>query len=466
MNLVKPFEDDNWVTFRVSDLRLRGDFPTNLRIKKHKNTPNLYAHWLPDLKDDPREIQKGKKRLDYSKSMNTDDPVDASKRAITWVKELQDELRDKKNLRDGLYKNTLKDYWEIYYKQEVSKREVKENFKRWNREEKLKWNSPSYGLNNQSWSGISVDQITRNDYVKYFDSIEKRVLKETKGKKNGSGMKEQQKTLINKLLSYAESDFTGHSFPTFPTISKNKRRDQVNHFKRDEFDLLMKRISELSEGAVQSAITPEQYNSLPYTPFNRKNVRNWVDLHDAIFLMWFFYLRPQDMYVLRSEWFEERDEDWVLNLETTKQDRQKHTTTHYRPDAPKYVKRIFGRKPEGFVIFPEVQRDSKEIANNRVLLNLNFLLKSVIDECIPKFPEKDKKWVTLRHTSLRLTLEEDRDLWVPPQINSFSDNAHTSPDMLRQTYINYIESESTAKRSRKNIRGGAWELFRGTKGKK
>ena len=181
MNLVKPFKDDNWVTFRVSDINLRGDYPSNLRIKKHKNTPNLYAHWLPDLKDDPREIQKGKKRLDYSKSMNTDDPVDASKRAITWVKELQDELRDKKNLRDGLYKNTLKDYWEIYYKQEVSKREVKENFKRWNREEKLKWNSPSYGLNNQSWSGISVDQITRNDYVKYFDSIEKRVTESNIG---------------------------------------------------------------------------------------------------------------------------------------------------------------------------------------------------------------------------------------------------------------------------------------------
>ncbi len=65
-----------------------------------------------------------------------------------------------------------------------------------------------------------------------------------------------------------------------------------------------------------------------------------------------FYLRAKDMYRLKSEWFINlQDDEWVLNLETTKKDRQLHKTTHFRQDAGSYIKRILQRKPEGYLIF-------------------------------------------------------------------------------------------------------------------
>ena len=56
---------------------LRGSYPRDLRIKKTKKTNNLYAHFLPDVEDDPRP-NAGRsisgKRITISESMKTDDP--------------------------------------------------------------------------------------------------------------------------------------------------------------------------------------------------------------------------------------------------------------------------------------------------------------------------------------------------------------------------------------------------------
>ena len=62
---------------------------------------------------------------------------------------------------------------------------------------------------------------------------------------NGSGIKGQQKTLINKLLSIAEGDFIGHSFPNFPKISKEYK--QVKHLNHTEWDTLYRQIFDLGE---------------------------------------------------------------------------------------------------------------------------------------------------------------------------------------------------------------------------
>ena len=56
------------------------------------------------------------------------------------------------------------------------------------------------------------------------------------------------------------------------------------------------------------------YQSLPYTPFNNKNVRNWLDLFDAINLQWFFYFRAEDMYRLTAEWIRKIDDGYVCDL--------------------------------------------------------------------------------------------------------------------------------------------------------
>ncbi len=454
----------DWTTLNVaSDFRLKGSYPQNLRIKRLPHTPILYAEWLPAIEDDHREHQgrskggKGK-RLTIRISTETSDPHEAAKVAVKLWEKKQDEFRQKKDEEEGKTKNPFSYYWDKYFFSECKNREsTNRNFNRWKRDEVLKWEAEEWGLSQQPWSQRSVDLITASDFKEYFDLIEKRSRK--LNRTNGSGMKGQQKTLINKLLRLAEDDFPGHSFPSFPKISKQK--NQVRHFNRPQWDLLLKTVFELGGESSKTAVTPKQYQSLEFSYYNRNNIRNWVDLHDALFLMWFFYLRPEDMYRLKSEWFVESGDEWICNLETTKKDRPRHQTTHYRGDAPLYLKRIFGRKPSGYAIFPHLKRPLGNPADSGVLGNLNFLLKHAIDLCLPDFPVKERKWMTLRHTALRLTLEDDRDLWIPPDINSFAENAHTSPQMLRETYINYIESESTAKKSRKKIKSGNWSLQRG-----
>ena len=76
------------------------------------------------------------------------------------------------------------------------------------------------------------------------------------------------------------------------------------------------------------------------------------------------------------------------------------------------------------------------------------------------FPASGRKWTTIRHTAFRLTLEEDPALAIPPKINSFADNGHTSPDQLRNTYLRYIDAERTARESRQTIGEGKWTMVK------
>ena len=57
----------------------------------------------------------------------------------------------------------------------------------------------------------------------------------------------------------------------------------------------MNTIIELSDGAAQREISFEEYSHLEYNENNRQNQRNWVDLYDAIWINYFFFLRSQDI---------------------------------------------------------------------------------------------------------------------------------------------------------------------------
>ena len=47
---------DNWTTLNVArDLRIRGSYPQDLRVKRHVRTKNLIAEFLPSVEDDTRE---------------------------------------------------------------------------------------------------------------------------------------------------------------------------------------------------------------------------------------------------------------------------------------------------------------------------------------------------------------------------------------------------------------------------
>ena len=440
-------------TISVNQIIKRGSFPSNLRIKRITgNTNNLFAQFLPIEENDYRPFagrcKGGKgKRILMQKSMGTDDVLEAAKRAIIWIEEIEEKGREVKLNKENDEKNSLHHYWKIYFEKEISLRETERNFNRWKREELLKWQAEEYGIANQGWSKISCDRINRRDYEDYFALLEKRAR--LNNGSNGSGIKGQQKTLINKLLSLAESDFIGHSFPTFPKISKEYK--QVKHFTSEEWNILYRHIFELGKGQDAVIFSEHDYQSLPYTPFNNKNVRNWLDLFDAINLEWFFYFRAEDMYRLKAEWFRKTDDGYVCDLETTKKDRPKHTTTHYRSDGGKFMYRLLKRKPKGYLIFPDMQRPIGNAADSRVLKKLNDLLKVAIQECLPDFPVANRNWTTLRHTAFRLTLEDDSTLGIPPKINAFADNGHTSPDQLRKTYLRYMELEATAKQARENI---------------
>ena len=438
-------------TISVNQVIKRGSFPSNLRIKRIFNSNNLQAQYLPEPENDYRPFEgrckggKGK-RIVMQKSMGTEDVLEAAKRAVLWVDEVKSKSIQVKKYSDG-QSNSLIYYWKIYFEQEKRVRENERNFARWCREELLKWQAEGYGIEKQDFAKISVDRINRKDFEDYFNLLEIRA-RQNNGT-NGSGIKGQQKTLIRKLLALAETDFVGHSFPNFPKITKEYK--QVKHLNHAEWDTLNRHIFELGDGQDAVAFSSELYQALPFSNFNRKNVRNWVDLYDAINLQWFFYLRAEDMYRLKAEWFKEIDGNYYCDLETTKKDRPKHRTTHYRPDAKAFMKRLLQRKPKGYLIFPHLDRPVNNEADSSVLLTLNFLLKDAIEGCLPKFPISARKWTTIRHTAFRLTLEENKSLGVPPEINAFAENGHTSADQLRSTYLKYIDLEGTAQKSREQI---------------
>ena len=200
-------------------------FPSNLYLNRRSHTPILYASWLPPEEDDPRP-KTGKKRRAYQKSTGTDNERQGALTAIYWVKEKQRNIvLEMKNKEEQSTQKSLADYWEIYLPEFIESKKDRNSFEKLVRDEKNKWNSPTYGLSKEEFAQKNVDLISRKDYESYFKTLSK-------------GMQSQQKTLIKKLIEIAESDFIGHQFPSFPTITKPQKQ-QVKHFQRDEWEKLM-----------------------------------------------------------------------------------------------------------------------------------------------------------------------------------------------------------------------------------
>ena len=162
-------------TISVNQVIKRGSFPQNLRIKRIFNSNNLFAQFLPIEENDYRpyagRCKEGKgKRIVMQKSMGTDDLLEAAKRAIIWIEEIEEKGREVKLKKESEGKNTLHQYWKIYFDREILVRETERNFARWKREEILKWEAEEYGIANQGWSKISCDRINRRDFEEYFQS--------------------------------------------------------------------------------------------------------------------------------------------------------------------------------------------------------------------------------------------------------------------------------------------------------
>ena len=77
--------------------------------------------------------------------------------------------------------NSLHKYWDEYFQRECRTRQNRRNFKRWKREELLKWDAEEYGIKNQKWSQFSADLIGRGDFEDYFSVLEARAKKANGG---------------------------------------------------------------------------------------------------------------------------------------------------------------------------------------------------------------------------------------------------------------------------------------------
>ena len=454
---------DGWKTLNVSEVfAIRGSYPRDLRIfRKPDKSPNIYARFLPLPTEDPRPNQgrtKGGKRLTVDASMETTDPKQAAKDAVNWVQRKTKEFREALDKSDGKPFKSLSDYWDVYFPDECQKREVDRGFTKWKREELRKWNADVYGIKNQLWAKKSCDLITPSDYKDYFSLLEKQA-KKNRGT-NGSGIKADAKTLINKLLGLASEDFLGHQFPSFPTIKKQKR--QVTHIRLEDWEMLLKTVNDLSAGAARKTLTVKQYNELDFRSGNRINQRNWVDLYDALLLEWFFYLRSEDMKRLRVEWFKKSGTKKVIcNLQEVKGNRGIHETEHYRPDAVPFWTRLKARRPKnGWLVTPHIKMQNESGAENGVRDLLNYLLKNAIKTADLELPVGACSWTTIRHTAFRLTLEEFPTFGQTGSIKKFAFNGHTSEQMLRETYLNYIENDQLGDIARETIKAGKYTMVR------
>ncbi len=443
----------------VRDLGLKkSGVPADLRItrKSGKTTKVLYAQYLPAEDDDPRphagRTRNGKgRRIVRESSTGFSDPLQAGRAAIEWVLEDQRIAKAKKAQQEQDAHHTLHVYWEKWLAKETRRREGSRGAARV-RDEILKWEGEGYGIKHQPWSNKPVDRINTLDLEDYWSVLDQRRTPTS----DMSGTKKQQKTLIRKLLTEARQDIPHLRIPDFPEISSQKQ--QVRHLKREEWDLLLKTVVELSEGAARQDLSVSEYQDLQFSNGNNQNQRNWVDLYDCLNLMWFFYLRAEDLPRIKAEWFQDMGDEIICRLEVTKGDRDKHQTTTYRPDAVENWRRMNQRRPKGFLVFPQTKRSAGE-TNSTLKRTWNLLLKKALDAC--GIPSKDITMTNIRHTAFRLTLEEAPELGQPPAIHAFAENGMTSAKMLQETYLRFIEQESTAKKVRAKIKPGTWSMVGG-----
>jgi hypothetical protein len=449
---------ENWVLGKqkslnvATDLGLRGVPAGNLFVCKYppsKNSKLLWCRWLPTEEEDTREFQgrtnggQGK-RKSLEGTTGFEDPFHAGKAAITWCIEQRKQLQALGEEKKYQSKHSLQHYWGVWW----NACQDSDKSPRGKKEQLGRWQGKGWGIGEQKWSHKSIDEVNALDLEDYFKLLDAR--------RSGAKQKEGQRTLLNHLNKAGRKDFPLLPPFIFPKISKQKT--EVENFSKEEWDQICNKVIELSGGVANKTLTLKQYESLELSPKNKFNQRHWVDFYDCLMLMWFFYLRAEDMPRLKSEWFIDQGDEVRLYLEETKGDRSKHQTFHYRPDGHRFWKRMDRRRPKGYLAFPLYSRveGNEQMSNVKEMLNL--MLKRVVDLCHIK--KRKVVWTVVRHTAFTLTLEEMPELGVPPAIDTFASNGHTSAQMLRDTYLYKIEREQTAKRAQKKIKSSSWSLVK------
>ena len=435
------------------DLGLRGVPAGNLSIYKappSKNCKTLFCRWLPPEEEDSRPFQgrtnggKGKRKY-LEGTTGHEDPFLAGKAAITWCKEQRQFLQQLGIEKDYQAEHSLHHYWDIWF---ASFQQKANKSKKQRRDQLNRWQGEGWGIGQQEWSHKSIDKINALDLQGYFQLLDDRG--------SGASQKEGQRTLLNHLWATALHDFPQLPKFIYPKIKRSN--EEVENFTKQEWEKIGKKVIELSGGVANTTLTKQEYMALEFNPSNRCCERNWVDFYDCLMMMWFFFLRAEDMPRLRSEWFMQRDGKITLYLKRTKADRSKHETFPFRPDGHRVTKRILERKPKGYLSFPHYQRKDWEEQDSRVVKTLNFLLKKVVSMC--GIEKRKVTWTVVRHTAFMLTLQDMPELGRQEYFRTFADNGHTGDDMLRDNYVAKTRRREVAEKAQEQIPPSSWTLVK------
>ena len=312
---------------------------------------------------------------------------------IFIVKNVMGYMSDKKakdNLRFPPFPSKCPDYWSSL----GDSRCKNDNQSFWD----LNFVQPTFDSDGKivydpSWIKKHISKATKRHLTNVEQKIEIRVLADSKGKRTGTGTKEQAKTLWNKLVALAELEIDGHAFPTFPKFSIDKT-PQCSHLRAEQWDAVLEYIHSASNGACSKSLTEEEYYNLPHKFQNVTSTRNWVDFYDALMVQFYFSIRPQDMKRIKPQMFSvvEGDEDKVIFRIKGKTGLEKKTE-NYRNGATEVVSEILKRKGNvEYLVFPNVDRSTQQ---SGVDVKLNALLKHAIDEVCPEY-RGDVDWTMVK----------------------------------------------------------------------
>ena len=422
-------------------------YSDSLRLRRQEGRA-IQAEFLPPESVDPRKRKtKENRRITKRISTGTKDPIEAVEIAVELEAMYLSNAGKKKTDKEDDKKYSLHRYWNIWFDEFCKEQDLKRNGKNNIRNQSCYWKGEEYGIMHQPFAKKRVDFIIQKDLIEYWRVLDKR------GKRIGNdmaGTKKQIKTLLNKLIKTARIE-DPNKFGNLPNLIypeiKSYGKEEVEYFTRREFQQIQKAVLELSDFNALGRINVDDYWKLEWSNRDRlKGTRNWMDLHAAIGLIFYYYLRAEDLPRIKSEWIHNNGNNknlrHLIYLETLKGNRiKKHYSYPYLSDSNTFITILKRTKPTGYLVFPMYERDPDNPVDSQVNETLNYMLQHVVKLCGIKKRQK-MTMTNIRHTAFYLTIQENPELFnTESKLKTFAENGHTSADMLRETYINKIDTE-------------------------
>ena len=442
--------------------KVDGAYTDDLRLKYDPKRGSLQAEWsIPKLSTDKRSKTR-------RESTGTWDPQLAAAVAVEKQSLYNDSSNGKKRVSQVSKKYSLERYWKIWFEDFCKDNALKRNGRNNITNQKSYWVGEDWGIGSQPFSKKNIEDIDYNDLNDYWRVLDVRGAS-LDPPRDMAGQKKQIKTVLNKLIKTArvtDKDRYGN-LPdlVYPVIKKSLGKDEVEVFTRKEWDKLLETVIGLSGGIANTHITNEHYMSLGNGKPKIEQQRHWVDLYDALILMYFFHLRAEDIPRLESEWIhEDTDEGLYLYLEIVKGDRLiRHKSTSYRTGSDNALERIKTRKPKGFLLFTDnylTGRKDKNYAYSQVGETLNVCLQHAVK--VSGIKKRGNMTLTnVRHTAFYLLIKEFPDHFkTVEQLTMLGKTGFSSEKMLRETYVNKIYAEEHTRKVRKLGTPSSLELIK------